>query len=173
MLFSTGFLSQTDIQLTFGGIYQLFCLIGTFINLNMYSSFELALNNNIPFYMSNISYIIFSLFILIIIIIDQLRKLKVTSNFRAIHYPQVSFIITCTYILFIPLLQPHYLILIVPFTILTPNWSWLFLTFIIQLSHYNSGENYWIILFIIYIPFFLMLTFEYLDKRTIKGWFFK
>jgi hypothetical protein len=112
--------------------------------------------------------------IVLAVIIAQIKKLQLTANFRSINYLQSSFIITGTLLLVSPVLHPWHLLWILPFIIFLPNWSWLVFTVLIQLSYlfwtdYLFTSN-WMSL-VIYVPFYLMLITEYLDKRRIKGWF--
>jgi len=112
----------------------------------------------------------------IFIVIDQMKKLKLTANFKGINYLHTGFIITSGILLLLPSLNPWDLILIIPFLIFLPNWSWLFFTFLIQFSYISQFnlENLnipnWIWLFQ-YISFFGLQLFECLDRRKIKGWF--
>jgi hypothetical protein len=124
-------------------------------------------------------YKIFAVIILLYVIYDQLRK----STFKA---PEVgilpisaSFVITATFLLLTPTLHPWYIIWIIPFLIFIPNWSWLLFTFLVQISYhvlhdYQSlgvwQEQTWILV-LEYVPFYIILIWEYLDRRRIKGWF--
>jgi hypothetical protein len=124
-------------------------------------------------------YKIFALIVLLFIIYDQMRKLRLTSTYRSINYIRASFIITAALLLLVPTLHPWYVIIIIPFLIFTPNWSWLVFTFLVQLSYFVLQdyvmigvwqESNWILL-AEYLPFYGLLIFEYLDNRKIKGWF--
>ena len=113
-----------------------------------------------------------------ILVIDQLNKLRPTARFRTISLLQTGFVFTGAILLLSPTLYPWYLIWILPFLIFVPNFSWLILTLLIQFSYYIlkdyslSGtweESIWVLL-LQYVPFYLLLLFEYLDKRKINGW---
>ena len=132
------------------------------------------------FYLDNeFYYKVLAAIVFVIIIFDQFRKLKSTADYRSINYIQASFIITGSFLLLTTTLYPWYVIVIIPFLIFIPNWSWLIFTFLIQLSYFvlqNYAlygvwkESTWVLL-VEYIPFYLLLVFEYLDPRKIKGWF--
>ena len=122
-------------------------------------------------------YIIFALLSLIIIVTDQMKKLKMTAEFRGVNYLQSCFIICAAMLILSPVMYPWFLIWIIPFLLFLPNWSWLFFTVLVQIFYFglqndSAGwfESSWILL-IQYIPFYCLLFFEYFDKRKIKGWF--
>ena len=128
---------------------------------------------------STFYYIFLALLVIILITLDQMRKLKPTSHYRSVNYLQASFILTGTGILLLPQLPPSYLIAIIPFLLFLPNWSWLCFTCLIQISYYalkvyahtGGWHNLHWILLLIYIPFYSLLIWEYFDRRQIKGWF--
>ena len=132
------------------------------------------------FYLSYAFYYKFcATIVLVIVIIDQFKKLRIISGFRTINYMQKSFILTTTLLLLNPTLHPWYLLWIIPFLVFIPNWSWIIFTFLIQASYFVLKdyalssfwqESVWI-LSIQYIPFYTLLIWEYFDKREIKGWF--
>jgi hypothetical protein len=118
-------------------------------------------------------------FIVLAVIISQINKLRMTAEYRGINYMQAGYIITAALLLVSPVLNPWQLLWILPFMIYMPNWSWLIFTVLIQLSYLvsmkyplsvNISTSVWILL-IQYIPFYILLITEYLDKRRIKGWF--
>ncbi len=117
----------------------------------------------------------------IILVFAQLNKLQATARFRTISFLQTSFVFTGAILLLTPTLYPWYIIWILPFLVFIPNISWLLFSFLIQFSYfilksYNvSGiweESVWILL-LEYVPFYLLLIFEYLDKSNIRGWFIR
>jgi hypothetical protein len=143
--------------------------------------FRAVINGRLEiFYMSPAQiYKAIVLVILVMVIIDQMQKLRKTADFLNISYLQSSFFITGLMLLLTPTLHPWYLLWIIPFLIFVPNWSWLAFTLLIQLSYvvlidYARDsiweESIWILL-AQYIPFILLLTYEYIDRRKIRGWF--
>jgi hypothetical protein len=118
-------------------------------------------------------------FIILAVIIAQIKKLNLTVNFRSINYLQSSFVVSAALLLFSPVLHPWHLLWILPFIVFLPNWSWLFFTALIQISYLVPVDQAtvdslvgpgWILL-LQYVPFYGMLIAEYLDQRRIKGWF--
>ena len=124
-------------------------------------------------------YILIIILPMLIVLTAQRKKLKMTAGFRSINYLQGSFIIAGACLIVKPDLYPWHLIWILPYLIFLPNWSWLALTFLIQLCYTvllhdpytgSTALTNWI-LFVQYLPFFTLMIFEYLDNRRIKGWF--
>jgi hypothetical protein len=117
--------------------------------------------------------------ILLVVVISQAKKLQMTADFRSSNYLQAGYMITGALLLVSPVLHPWHLLWILPFIIFLPNWSWLIFTFLIQFSYlisvkYPPPDNMVVsgwILFLLYVPFYILLIAEYLDKRRIKGWF--
>ena len=164
-----------------GAIFKSITLILDIFNLPAGELGRLHLHTHTEiFYLDNeFYYKVLAAIVFVIIIFDQFRKLKSTADYRSINYIQASFIITGSFLLLTTTLYPWYVIVIIPFLIFIPNWSWLIFTFLIQLSYFvlqNYAlygvwkESTWVLL-VEYIPFYLLLVFEYLDPRKIKGWF--
>jgi hypothetical protein len=114
----------------------------------------------------------------LVLVYDQIKKLKSTAKFRTISFIQVSFVLTAAILLLTPTLYPWYLIWILPFLVFIPNLSWILFFFLIQFSYFVlkqyslTGiweESLWILL-IEYVPFYLLLILEYGQKQKIKGW---
>jgi len=136
--------------------------------------------NPVIIYTRNEFYILLLIvFIVLAVIVTQINKLRMTAQYRGINYLQTGYIITASLLLVSPVLNPWQLLWILPFMIYIPNWSWLIFTVLIQLSYLvsmkyllsdNINTSVWILL-IQYIPFYILLIVEYLDKRRIKGWF--
>jgi hypothetical protein len=164
-----------------GGVYNLAISIMNLLDVKEYQWMDLIFSSHLEtFYISYAFYYkVCALIILTALIFDQLKKLRTTSGFRSINFIQRSFILTASFLLLTPTLHPWYLIWIIPFLVFLPNFSWLLLTFLIQASYFVLKEyalssvweeSVWILLFQ-YVPFFVLLIWEYLDKRKIKGWF--
>ena len=124
-------------------------------------------------------YKVCAVIILLAVIIYQLKRLRILSDFRTANFIQKSFFLTAVLLILTPTLHPWYLLWIIPFLVIIPNWSWLFFTFLIQASYFvlkdyaltsDWKESVWILLFQ-YIPFYALLIWEYFDGRKIKGWF--
>ncbi len=158
------------------GIYlsEYFNLSGAdVITINWFGS-SAAVYTRAEFYM-----LLLIVLIVLAVIIAQIKKLHLTADFRSINCLQSSFIITGALLLVSPVFHPWHLLWILPFIIFLPNWSWLVFTVLIQLSYLfwtdyqspdtliTSGWKY----FVIYVPFYIMLITEYLDKHRVKGWF--
>jgi hypothetical protein len=164
-----------------GGLYQLVISILKILDVKEYQWMVLNISGySESFYISyGLYYKLGALLVLITVFIDQMIKLKVTSNFRSINYIQRSFMFTAVFLLLTPTLHPWYLIWIIPFLIFIPNLSWIGFTFLIQASYFvlkdyslisEWKESIWVLLFQ-YLPFYFMLIWEYLDRRKIRGWF--
>jgi hypothetical protein len=164
-----------------GGIYQLTTSLMKLLDVKEYQWMVQNLSGHLEIFYINhaLYYKVFVLFILVVVLIDQLNKLRATSRFRSINFIQRSFILTAVFLLLTPTLHPWYLIWIIPFLIFIPNWSWIGLTLLIQISYFvlkdfalisEWKESLWVLL-AQYVPFYLVLIWEYLDRRRIKGWF--
>jgi len=123
-------------------------------------------------------YKILAVLFFILLVVDQLNKFRPTARFYTISYIQAGFVFTGAILLLTPTLYPWYIIWILPFLIFIPNFSWILFTFLIQFSYFilkrysMSGiweESVWVLM-LQYVPFYLLLIFEYLDKRNIRGW---
>ncbi len=163
-----------------GAVFQLLISFFKMIQLPEYNLMTIDLSGHLEtFYMgTGFYYKVLAIIFFIILVIDQLNKLRPTARFRTISLLQTCFVFTGAILLLTPTLYPWYLIWILPFLIFVPNLSWLILTFLIQLSYFIlkdyslSGiweESIWILL-LQYVPFYFLLLFEYLDKRKINGW---
>lgn len=164
-----------------GGLFQLCVSILNILEVKEYqwlaanfSGYQETIYINYAFYYKVCAVILFTG-----VLFDQLKKLQSTSEFKSINFIQKSFMLTAVFLLLTPTLHPWYLIWIIPFLIFIPNWSWLIFTFLIQISYFVLRdyalssvwrESVWILLFQ-YIPFYLILIWEYLDRKRIKGWF--
>ena len=164
-----------------GGIYQLTTSLMKLLDVKEYQWMVQNLSGHLEtFYINHaLYYKVFVLFILVVVLIDQLNKLRATSRFRSINFIQRSFILTAVFLLLTPTLHPWYLIWIIPFLIFIPNWSWIGFTLLIQISYFvlkdfalisEWKESLWVLL-AQYVPFYLVLIWEYLDRRRLKGWF--
>ncbi len=176
-----GFISYLNQAECNGFLFKLFVFIFEGIGIVAKEWFTYTVNDQIEtvFISAAVYYKIFAFLVLIIVIIDQMKKLKMTADFRGVNYLQSSFIICAAMLILSPDMYPHYLIWIIPFLIILPNWSWLFFTFLIQLIYFGisnisvekiNADFQWILL-IIYIPFYSFLLIEFFDRRKIKGWF--
>jgi hypothetical protein len=144
------------------------------------SSIIKMVGNYITIYLNTQFYVLLLAFVAgVAVIISQIQKLKMTANFYGSGYLQAGHMIMGALLLLSPLLYPHHLLWILPFIIFFPSWSWIIFTLLIQLVYLilppgaGSGDQVgtnWILLSI-YLPFFMILLFEYLDRRRIKGWF--
>jgi len=123
-------------------------------------------------------YKILAAVVLLIVIIDQMRKVKILADFATVRFIQAGFIIGGTLLLLLPTLHPWYLIWVIPFLIFLPRWSWLVFTFLIQFAYFvlknyhEAGiweESVWVLV-LQYIPFYALLIYEYLDRKRIRGW---
>jgi hypothetical protein len=123
-------------------------------------------------------YKLIMLLVLCLIMIDQVRKIRRIIDYSRVIFIQRSFIITGAFLLMTPTLHPWYLLWIVPFLIFIPNIAWLLFTYLIQfsyavLSQYAVSGEWQESLYILlaqYIPFYIILIWEFLDQRRIKGW---
>ena len=164
-----------------GFLYKAFLFFYDFFGGSAQKWFSFAYNGRVEnFYLEGkFYYKILASLILIIILIDQFKKLKMTENFKGVNYLQPVLLIGSTMFLLSPTLYPWYLVWLIPLFIFLPNWSWLFFTMLIQLSYFVLQDytlhGEWkesnIILWLQYLPFYGLLIYEYLDKRKIKGWF--
>ena len=164
-----------------GFLYKVFLFVFDFLGGESQKWFSFAYNGRIEdFYIGGPFYYKFvAIIVLLFIIIDQLKKLKMTENFKGVNYLQPVLFIGASMLLLSPTLYPWYLIWVIPLLIFLPNWSWLFFTMLIQLSYFvlqgYATDGVWeesnMILWMQYLPFYGLLIFEYLDKRKIKGWF--
>ena len=164
-----------------GFLYKTFLFVFDFLGGKSQSWFSFAYNGRVEdFYIGGAFYYkVVASIILLFIVIDQFKKLKMTENFKGVNYLQPVLFIGAAMFLMSPTLYPWYLIWLIPFLVFLPNWSWLFFTMLIQLSYYvmqgYHTHRVWhelnIMLFFQYLPFYSLLIFEYLDKRKIKGWF--
>jgi hypothetical protein len=163
-----------------GFLYKTILYIFGLIGIESHKWFSFINNGQIEvFYFTGAFYYkVIASVVILAIIIDQFKKLKMTENFKGINYLNSSFFVCATMLLLSPTLYPWYIIWLIPLLVLLPKWSWLIFTMLIQLSYYVL-QNYhtngiWeesdIILVLQYIPFYFLLIFEYLDKRKIKGW---
>ena len=168
ILLVSGFISRPEWLSVNGVLYQMIYLFGKTVNLDLSNSGAMTSINGAGIY-----YILLVFILSLIIVFDQLRKVQTTSAFRSVNYLQVSFIISCSFILCIPVLQTHFLIIIIPFLIFFPAWSWIWFTFLIQFIYFDIPEDGSGLLLLFYVPFIVLLIFEVLDKRKIKGWFLK
>ncbi len=124
-------------------------------------------------------YRILALFVMIVVITDQLRKLHRTCDFHGINYIQAVFVITSALLLIMPVLQPWHLIWILPLLVFIPKWSWILLTLLVQAAYIaqieftatGTREISDLIWLVEYIPFYGLLLWEYLDRKKVKGWF--
>ncbi len=164
-----------------GAIYQIINSFFKWVNVREFEWMTAMLGGHLEIFYINTAfyYKMIAVIILLVVIFDQINKLKPIAGFRGIRFIQTSYILTGTILLLTPTLYPWYLIWMIPFLIFQPNWSWLSFTFLIQLSYYvlkhysingNWEESVWI-LFLEYVPFYVLLMIEYLDKKRIKGWF--
>jgi len=164
-----------------GGLFQLSIYILDLLNIREYHWMAINFSGFLETFYFNYAfyYKICAAFFFVILCFDQLNKLRSTSDFRSINFVQRSFILTAGFLLLTPTLHPWYIIWIIPFLIFIPNWSWLIFTFLIQSSYFVLKdyalsslwqESVWILLFQ-YIPFYILLIWEYLDRRKVKGWF--
>ena len=176
-----GIISYTNRWEFNGALYKAFTSIINFLGVVDKEWISLTYSGRVEtiYITSAFYYKIMAFIAMLVILVDQMKKLKMTASFRGINYFQASFFVCATLLLLSPTLYPWYLIWLIPFLIFLPNWSWLFFTMLIQLSYYVL-QNYhtngvWeesnVILFLQYFPFYGLLIFEYLDKRKIKGWF--
>ena len=164
-----------------GFLYKLFLFIYDSFGGSAHKWFTFSYNGRVEhFYLEGkFYYKVLASFILLIILIDQFKKLKMTENFKGINYLQPVLFVGAALFLLSPTLYPWYLIWIIPLLVFLPNWSWLLFTMLIQLSYFvlqdYASQGIWkestLILLMQYIPFYVLLIFEYLDKRKIKGWF--
>jgi len=164
-----------------GLLYKVFIFIYDSLGGPAQKWFSFAYNGRIEdFYLEGkLYYKVLSLLIIIFIVIDQFKKLKMTENFKGINYLQPVLFVGMSMFLLSPTLYPWYLIWIIPLLVFLPNWSWLIFTMLIQLSYFvlqdYSLHGVWkesnLILWLQYLPFYGLLIFEYLDRRKIKGWF--
>jgi len=164
-----------------GFLYKVFLFIYDALGGSAHKWFSFDYNGRIEdFYLEGkFYYKVLASLILLVILIDQLKKLKMTENYKGINYLQPVFFIGAAMFLLSPTLYPWYLIWIIPLLVFLPNWSWLLFTMLIQLSYFVLQDytlhGIWkesnIILWMQYIPFYVLLIFEFLDKRKIKGWF--
>lgn len=164
-----------------GALYNIFNSLWYFFGFIDREWFSLSYSGRVEtIYITGAFYYkIIACIVLIAILVDQLKKLNMTADFRGANYLQSGFIVCAAILLLSPTLYPWYLIWIIPFLVFIPNWSWLFFTFLIQFSYYIlqdyaiSGvwhESSWILI-LQYVPFYSLLILEYIDKRKIKGWF--
>lgn len=164
-----------------GFIYKIFVWIFDIFGSDSQKWFSFAYNGRIEdFYISSALWYKLGAFIaILVIIIDQFKKLEMTENFKGANFLQASFFVCGAMLLLSPTLYPWYLIWLIPLLIFIPNWSWILFTALIQMSYYvlqdyhiaGQWEESKIILLLQYLPFYGLLVFEYLDKRKIKGWF--
>ena len=164
-----------------GFLYKAFLFIYDFLGGPTQKWFSFAYNGRIEdFYLEGkFYYKIMASLIIIFILIDQFKKLKMTENFKGINYLQPVLFVGTAMFLLSPTLYPWYLIWIVPLLVFLPNWSLLIFTMLIQLSYfvlqdyslYGTWKESNLILWLQYLPFYGLLIFEYLDRRKIKGWF--
>jgi hypothetical protein len=164
-----------------GGFYQLILSVLKILEVKEFQWMVLNLSGHLEtFYINHaLYYKICAVIILLAVIFDQIKKLKSTSQFLSINFIQRSFVITSLFLLLTPTLHPWYLIWIIPFMVFLPTWSWIAFTFLIQASYFvlkdyvllsEWNESVWILI-IQYIPFYVLLVWEYLDRRRINGWF--
>jgi alpha-1,6-mannosyltransferase len=178
---TAGFISFTNRWEFNGFLYKSFLFIYDLLEFQSQKWFSLAYNGHTEeFYITGAFYYKILVFIILIfIVIDQLKKLKMTEDFKGINYLQPVLFIGTAMLLLSPTLYPWYLVWIIPLLVFLPNWSWLIFTMLIQLSYfvlqdyanYGIWEESNLILWLQYLPFYGLLIFEYLDKRKIKGWF--
>jgi hypothetical protein len=164
-----------------GFFYKIFIFLYEITGFEIQKWFTIAYNGRMEdFYLSGaLYYRFFAIVVFLVIVIDQIKKLKLTENFKGVNYLKPVLFIGYSMLLLSPTLYPWYLIWVIPLLIFIPNWSWLFFTFLIQLSYYvlqqyildGVWEESTLILLLQYIPFYVLLLFEYLDNRKIKGWF--
>jgi len=162
------------------GLYQFITSVFSLINVKEYNWLILNFSGyQESFYISHgFYYKLSALLIFLVVLVDQVKKLKATSAFRSINYIQRSFILTALFLLLTPTLHPWYLIWIIPFLVFVPNISWIIFTLLIQTSYFVLKdysmysiwkESIWVLL-IQYIPVYALLIWEYLDRRKIRGW---
>ncbi len=164
-----------------GFIYKMFLFIYDLFGFESSKWFSFAYNGRVEdLYLTGaFFYKLLAVLVLLIMLVDQFKKLKMTENFKGINYLQPVLLMGSAMLLLSPTLYPWYLIWIIPLLIFLPNWSWLLFTMLIQLSYFvlqgYATDGIWeessMILWMQYLPFYGLLIFEYLDKRKIKGWF--
>jgi len=164
-----------------GGIFQLSVSILNFLDVKEYQWLAASFSGYLETFYINYAfyYKVCAMLIFAVVLFDQLKKLGATSEFSSINYIQRSFVITAVFLLLTPTLHPWYLIWVIPFLIFIPNLSWLLFTFLIQASYFvlkdyaivsRWQESVWILLFQ-YVPFYVILIWEYVNTKKIKGWF--
>jgi len=91
-----------------GGIYQTVISIMKLLDLREYKWMDLMFTGHLEtFYFSYAFYYkVCAVFILAMVIIDQLKKLRIISGFRTVNFIQRSFILTTTLLLLTPTLHP-------------------------------------------------------------------
>ena len=119
-----------------------------------------------------ICYGIFATLVLMLVIIDQLRKLYKTASFAGINYLQAGFMIMAAFVLLLPVLHPWYLIWLLPLLLFIPKWSWITFFLLIQFSYALvpgiNRQASQLFLLAQYLPFYGLMIWEYLDRRRIK-----
>jgi len=170
-----GFLSYINRWSFNGFIFKVSTELFNVLNFPVFEIGDYDLNWHLEVFYINqeFYYKIIAVIILLFVLIDQVRRQKMCGRLSGIMPIQSGFFITATILLLMPTLHPWYLIWIIPFLVFTPNWAWLSFTFLIQLSYQVLAvyrltgiweESGWI-LAIEYIPFYIILILEYMDKK--------
>jgi hypothetical protein len=164
-----------------GAIYKLITAGFQFLDIREYQWMTANLSGHVEtFYFSyGFYYKLIALAVLLFVLYDQMRKLQAAARFTSINYIRSSFVVTGLLLLLSPTFYPWYLLWIIPFLIFMPNYAWISLTLLMQLSYYvlknyallSVWEESPLILCLQYLPFYIILVWEYLDRRKIKGWF--
>ena len=176
----SGLISHINLPVFNGGFHHLVTVGLNLFGIRQKVLFDLDINGYTEqLYIGPDSYYrIISLFVMIVVISDQLRKLHRTYNFQGINYLQAVFVIACALLLIMPVLQPRQLIWILPFLVFIPNWSWILFTLLVQAAYIplieftSSGtrEIADLIWLLAYLPFYGLLLWEYVDRKKVKGW---
>jgi hypothetical protein len=166
----SGFLLDTKVTVFKGGLYWLITDLMEIVGVGLRDLF--GTTQTIMHTDPQTFYRIFAIFILVLVIIDQLRKLYRTASFTGINYLQAGFMIMAAFFLLSPVLYPWHLIWLLPLLVFAPRWSWIAFFLLIQFSYAmmtGAGRQMSQLLVLAqYVSFYGLLIWEYLDRRRIK-----
>jgi hypothetical protein len=140
-----------------------------FRGLTVYSKTWQA--NGSVFYVTNL--LINSVFIAKVAVGLLFLAIYLFTYFRLHEFDIACFVVLGSFLILSPTLHPWYLLWVIPLSVIIPNKAWLWLTlsvavyYHVLIDYYEKGvwqEQIWIKM-LIFIPFFVLLTLSFLNKK--------